>query len=77
MNFLIQLVLLVASYLIQALVTPRQKVKPAALEEFDFPQVTEGTPQAVMFGDGWAQGWFVLWFGNLTTKKIKSGGKKG
>lgn len=74
--FLLSLALFVGHYAISALLTPRQKVKPASLEEFDFPQVEEGTEQAVFFGDCWTSGWQVLWFGNLRTKKIKSKGKK-
>lgn len=74
--FLVSLALMVVSYAITALLTPRQKIKPAALEDFDFPQVEEGTEQAVFFGDCWTAGWQVLWFGNLRTIKIKKGGKK-
>lgn len=74
--FLVSLALFVAHYAISALLTPTQKQKPAALEEFEFPQVEEGTEQAVFFGDCWTSGWQVLWFGNLRTRKIKRGGKK-
>lgn len=70
------LVFMVASYLIQAVLVKPQKMKPASLEEFDFPQIDEGTPEAVFFGDCWTEGWMILWYGNLRTKKIKSGGKK-
>lgn len=70
------LVLMVASYVIQSLVVQKPTVKPTALEEFEFPQAEEGTPQAVFFGDCWTAGWMVLWFGNFRTKKIKSKGKK-
>ena len=64
------LVFLVASTAIKALTMKPQKVKPAALEDFDIPQVDEGTPQAVYFGDCWTDGWFVLWYGNFRTTKI-------
>jgi hypothetical protein len=70
------LIMLVASYAITSLTMKQQKVKPASLEEFDFPQADEGTPQSVVFGDVWTGGWMVLWYGNLRTIKIKSGGKK-
>jgi len=72
------LVFLVASYVITAVTmkTP-QPQGPASLEDFDIPQVEEGTPHAVVFGDVWLEGWFVLWYGNYRTTKIKSkGGKK-
>lgn len=71
------LIAMVASTAIQALLVKPQQVKPTALEDFDFPQVDEGTPQAVFFGDCWTDGWFVLWYGNFRTKKVKSKGKKG
>lgn len=70
------LIFMVASYAIQSLTMKQQTQKPASLEEFDFPQVDEGTPHAVVFGDGWTAGWQVLWYGNFRTIKIKSGGKK-
>lgn len=71
------LVLMVASYAIQAiLVKPQPPQPPTSLEDFDFPQAEEGTPQAVFFGDCWTEGWMVLWYGNYRTTKIKSKGKK-
>lgn len=72
------LVALVASYAITALTIKKaQPPAAAALEEFDFPQPDEGTPQAVFFGDVWTAGWQVLWYGNYRTSKIKAkGGKK-
>lgn len=69
------LLFMVASTAIQALLVKPQKTKPAALEDFDFPQAEEGTPQAVYFGDCWTDGWMVLWFGNMRTTKIKKGKK--
>lgn len=70
------LVLMVASYAIQSLTMKRQNAKPTAIEEIDFPQSEEGTPHAVFFGDNWTKGYQVLWYGNMRTIKIKSGGKK-
>jgi hypothetical protein len=74
--FLVSFALFVAHFAISALLTPTQKPQPASLEDFDFPQVEEGTEQAVFFGDCWTAGWQVIWFGNLRTKKIRKGGKK-
>ena len=69
--------MLVVSYVIQSLLVKRQKVRPASLEDWEFPQSEDGTPQAVFFGDCWATGPMVIWYGNYRTKKIKSkGGKK-
>ena len=78
MNLLWALGMLIASFAIQALLTPKpEKPKPAALEDFDFPQVEEGTPQSVVFGDVWIKDWHVLWYGDLRTSAVKSsGGKK-
>lgn len=64
---------LVASYFIAASIAPTNETpKPASLEDFDFPQIDEGTPQAVVFGDVICDGWQVLWFGNMRTSAIKS-----
>lgn len=70
--------MLVASYAITALLMPKpEKPKPAALEDFDFPQVDDGTPQSVIFGDVWISDWHVLWYGNLRTSEVTyKGGKK-
>lgn len=69
---------LVASYVITAAIMPKpEKPKAASLEEFNFPQIDEGTPQSVVFGDVWISDWNVLWYGNMRTSEIKSkGGKK-
>lgn len=72
MNLLWAIGMLVASFAIQVLLMPKpEKPKPAALEDFDFPQVEEGTPQSVVFGDVWIKDWHVLWFGNLRTSAVK------
>lgn len=76
--FLISLLLMAASMLLTMLLVKRSKPKPAGIEEFDFPQFDDGTPEAVFFGDTWATGPMVVWWGNLRTKKIKAkAGKKG
>lgn len=70
--------LMLASALLQALLTPKAgKPKAASLEDFDFPQFEEGTPQPIYFGDNWCPDFFVAWYGNLRNSPIKSsGGKK-
>ena len=70
------LVFMVASYVIQSFLVKSPNTNPAAFDEWDFPQFDEGTPQAVLFGDGWTEAWMVLWYGNYGTIKIKSKGKK-
>lgn len=69
------LVFLVAAYAVSAIVAKPQRVDPAAAEDFEFPQFNEGTPQAVFFGDCWTDGWFILWYGNYRTQKIKKSAK--
>lgn len=71
-------IMLVASYVIQAVFTPKQQPpQPASLEDMNIPQAEEGTPQCVVFGDCWVEDWTVLGYGNFRTTAIKSkGGKK-
>jgi len=72
-TFLFAIALMIASYAISALMQPKPtKPKPASLDEFEFPQINEGTPQAVVFGDVWSPDWFILWYGNYRTSPIKS-----
>lgn len=70
---------IVATVLITAALAPNAiRPEPAALKDFDFPQVEEGTARAVIFGDCWSSDWVVLAIGNYRTTAIdKSGGKKG
>jgi hypothetical protein len=71
------IVLMVASYAIQYVIAAKPDVPTAAtLADFDFPQSDEGSPQAVFFGDRWTEGFQVMWYGNLRTAEIRSGGKK-
>lgn len=69
---------LVASFVLSLLMTPKTIVpKPAAFEDFEFPQADEGTPQAVYFGECWSTSWMVLAVGDYRTSAIrKRGGKK-
>lgn len=78
MNFVYALAIMVISYAITALTTPRpQNAQPAQFTDFALPVPDEGTPQGVTFGDCWVENWQVLWYGNLQTGAIKaSGGKK-
>jgi hypothetical protein len=73
----IAVILMVVGYTLQAFMQKPVVRKPPSLDDFEIPQVQEGTPHAVVFGDGWLQGWQVLWYGNYRTKKVKSkAGKK-
>lgn len=75
MNFVWAIAILIASFLLTAALTPKpEKPKPAAFDDFDFPQFEEGTPQSVVFGDVWCSDWMVLWYGNYRTSAIKKSG---
>jgi hypothetical protein len=68
---------LIASFVIQAFLVKRPPQRTTTLDDFDVPQIEDGTPHAVVFGEGWLEGWQVLWYGNYRTTKIKAkGGKK-
>lgn len=74
----LQLFIVVVSYLVSAMLQPKVKPpKPAAFEDFDFPQAEEGTPEIIIFGDCWVSSWTVLGVGNYRSVAIrKKGGKK-
>jgi hypothetical protein len=75
--FVVALILMAISTLLTMLLVKPNKVKPASLQDFDLPVWEDGTPQSVLFGDGWVSGSMIVWYGNLRTKKIKAkGGKK-
>jgi len=78
MDLVTAIVLLIASVVISAALAPSQQPpKPAAYDDFDFPQSEEGTPQAVTFGDCWSEDWMVLTYGNYRTTSIDGdSGKK-
>lgn len=69
-------VLLVSAYISYENRPKTTTPKPAAFEEFEFPQFEEGTPQAVTFGDCWTKDWFVLAVGNYRTSRIRADGGK-
>ncbi len=77
-QLVVAFIMLAVSYAITASMTRRQPAKkPAALEEFDFPQMEEGTAQPVVFGDVWVKDFMVLWYGDFRVTPIrKKGGKK-
>lgn len=71
------LIVLALSIIISIALTPKPTVPEAAtLDDFQFPQVDEGTPQIVVFGDVWINGWMVLAYGDLRTQDIEKSGKK-
>ncbi len=67
-----QIFILVASYFISAALAPKpQQPKAASLSDFDFPQSSEDTPQAMIFGDVWISDWMVLGLGNFRVTEIR------
>lgn len=72
-TFFYYLAVMIVSYVLAKAMTPKPQIDPpATLKDFEFPQYEEGTPQAVIFGDCWTQGWMVLSYGNLRTEEIKA-----
>ena len=78
MNIWIQIAIIVISAIVSYSNRPKvEKPQAASLEDIDIPQVDEGTPMAVTFGDCWAGDWIVLGLGNFRTSPIRTkGGKK-
>lgn len=72
MNFIIQaLVMLAISFIISTALAPKPpKREPEKLDELDFPQVDEGTPECVVFGDCWVKDWTILGIGNYRTTEM-------
>lgn len=67
----------IAGALLGSIFKKKKQVQQVTLDDFDAPQIADGTPHAVVFGDGWLEGWQVLWYGNYRTTKIKKNAKKG
>ncbi len=67
-----QLAVLVFSYAISPAMRPKPRhAKAAALDDFDFPQGTEGTAQVEVFGTVWVNEWMVLGVGNFRTQPVR------
>lgn len=68
----VALVLAIVGY---ALAPRPPKPKPASLEDVQVPTAEEGRPVPVVFGTVRVTGSNVIWYGDLSTSKIKEGGK--
>lgn len=67
-----QLIWFVVTVLLSVALSPKPKSpKPAALEDFSIPVAEEGRPIPVVFGEVEITGANVLWYGDLSTRKIK------
>lgn len=72
----VQLILMAVSYILTAVMTPKQK--PPEPVKANVPVVEEGKGIEVIFGTVWIEDPTVLAFKEVGTKKIKAkGGKKG
>jgi len=49
--------------------------KPASIQDIDIPTAEEGRPVPVVFGTVTVTGPNVIWYGDLSTKKIKKSSK--
>lgn len=64
---------MVASMLISIALAPRPaSPKAATFDDMNIPQIEEGTPQTVYFGECWSGDWQVLGYGDLRTRKIQA-----
>ena len=70
--WMIQIAVLIVSAVISYATRPKQTTpKASALEDFKFPQGTEGTAQIEVFGTCWVDNWMVLGAGNFRTSPIR------
>ena len=70
--WMVQLAIFVASVVISYANRPKTVApKASALEDFNFPQGTEGTAQVEVFGTCWVDNWMVLGAGNFRTSPIR------
>lgn len=70
---------LIVSIIMQIALAPSgpPKMKVPTIDDVEFPQAEEGTPQIVVFGDVWIKGWTVLSYGDFSLDQVtaKGGGK--
>jgi hypothetical protein len=81
MSFVWAIALLIVSYIITAVITPRPKPPADAIasmfKDVNFPIAEEGSAQAVLFGDCWTPDFQCIWYGNMKTEAITSSGGGG
>lgn len=67
-----QLIWFIVMTLVSVALAPKPRApRPAALEDFSLPVAEEGRPIPVAFGEVEITGANVLWYGDLSTRKIK------
>lgn len=73
----VYLIVMIVCMLLEYALRPKPPdAKPATLSDFSIPVVEEGKPVAVVFGEVWVDDANVLWYGDMASAPIKSGGKK-
>ena len=76
-NFWVQIAIMIVAALVAYALAPKPPIpKPASLEDFDVPTAEEGRPIPVVFGTVWIKGPNCLWYGDLSSIPIRSGGGK-
>lgn len=61
---------MIVSYFVSSLLTPTPEgPKAAGFDDFNFPQLEEGTPQVVCFGDVWIEEWMIIGLGNFRVRE--------
>lgn len=76
-NVWVQIAIMVISALLSYALAPKPAEPPKpSLEDLSLPTAEEGRPLPVVFGTVWVTGPNVLWYGDLRTTPIKSGGGK-
>lgn len=67
-----QIAVLIISAVVSYVARTKQTTpKASTLEDFNFPQGTEGTAQIEVFGTCWVDNWMVLGAGNFRTSPIR------
>lgn len=70
------LVVFIASIAVSAALTPRpQEPKPASLGDINVPTAEPGRNVPIIFGTVVVEDPNVVWYGDLSTKPVESGGK--
>lgn len=77
-QILIQIAIMIVSAVLSYALTPKPKPpKPASLDDFDLPTAEEGREIPVVFGEVWVKGPNVIWYGDLSSRAIRTkSGKK-
>lgn len=67
------IIMMVVSMIISIAMAPKAtQPQPGTYDDMNIPQVDEGTPQTVIFGEVWISDWFVLATGNFRTQKVSA-----